>query len=81
MKPRMNSPKGWSGTLSLGYASFLGISLLTQTIGGEARDLIYETGFEETEGYSMEKDLIGQSGWIGYVSGGDFLETNHNNNY
>jgi hypothetical protein len=62
---------------SMGYALCFGISLLTQTIGGEARDLIYETGFEETEGYSMEKDLIGQSGWIGYVSGGDFLETNH----
>lgn len=36
--------------------------------------LIYETHFEEDEGYSFDVDLIGQNGWIGFGGGDSFLE-------
>ena len=36
--------------------------------------LIYETQFEEVEGYSFDADLIGQNGWIGFGGGDSFLE-------
>ena len=39
--------------------------------------LIYETQFEEDEGYSFDADLIGQNGWIGFGGGDSFLETSN----
>jgi hypothetical protein len=37
---------------------------------------VYSTGFEASEGYNLSLDLIGQSGWTGFGSGGNGLVTN-----
>lgn len=53
------------------------ICLVTTMIGqsnGKVTRLLYETSFEEEEGYSTEADLIGQNGWIGFAGGDAFLE-------
>jgi len=36
--------------------------------------VLYETGFETSEGYDFDKDLIGQNGWIGFAGGDAYLE-------
>ncbi len=38
--------------------------------------VIYSTGFEPEEGYSVEFQLAGQNGWVGFGSGGNGVLTN-----
>lgn len=33
--------------------------------------VVYQTGFEANEGYSTNKDLVGQNGWVKFGSGGN----------
>ena len=40
-----------------------------------AERVLYQTGFESSEGFNPELTLIGQSGWVGYGSGGNGLVT------
>jgi hypothetical protein len=48
-------------------------ALLTLAAGPHclAAALIYRTGFEASEGYTTNLDLVGQQGWIGAGSGGN----------
>lgn len=46
--------------------------LLVMTAAHSARGVVlYQTGFEITEGYDTNADLVGQQGWIGVGSGGN----------
>jgi hypothetical protein len=38
--------------------------------------VVYQTGFEASEGYSTNADLVGQNGWVGCGSGGNGIVTN-----
>lgn len=44
------------------------VSALGQGIGPR---VLFETGFESFEGYSTEKDLVGQNGWISFGTAGN----------
>jgi hypothetical protein len=37
--------------------------------------VVYQTGFETSEGYSTNADLVGQNGWVGFGSGGNGITT------
>lgn len=50
------------------------VTTMTGQSDGKVTRLLYETSFEEEEGYSTEADLIGQNGWIGFAGGDAFLE-------
>lgn len=60
------------------YVTWLGciatIGYLQAQSDSKISTLIYETRFEEEEGYSFDADLIGQNGWIGFGGGDSFLE-------
>jgi hypothetical protein len=53
-------------------SAFLGLLLVS---GGRASaaTVIYQTGFEPSEGYDANLDLVGQKGWVGAGSGGNGL--------
>lgn len=55
-----------------GYIALMGC--LQAQSDGKISTLIYETQFEEDEGYAFDADLIGQNGWIGFGGGDSFLE-------
>ena len=46
------------------------IPLLETSLSG-ATATIYQTGFEPSEGYKTNSDLVGQQGWVGAGSGGN----------
>lgn len=52
--------------------------LLLLTQGGRCAGaaVVYSTGFEASEGYNLNLDLVGQKGWVGYGSGGNGVLTN-----
>jgi hypothetical protein len=57
------------------FAMLLMTILNTQAqVDHRVSHVLFETGFEEEEGYIYDADLIGQNGWIGFAGGDTFLE-------
>ena len=44
----------------------------------ETLQVVFETGFEQEEGYQLDADLIGQMGWLAFDGGDSFLESTMN---
>ena len=44
----------------------------------ETLQAVFETGFEQEEGYQLDADLVGQMGWLAFDGGDSFLETTVN---
>ena len=41
----------------------------------ETLQVVFETGFEQEEGYQLDADLVGQMGWLAFDGGDSFLES------
>lgn len=62
--------------MRLSFSALLIASLVSLSwIKTSAGTLLYQTGFEASEGYQTNQDLVGQQGWIGQGSGGNGLLT------
>src|SRR5215467_16148893 len=53
------------------FASMLACAFLLSNSCPSHATVIYSTGFEASEGYKTNIDLVGQNGWIGAGSGGN----------
>ena len=53
--------------------------LVVWNMGGQAAEetlqVVFETGFEQEEGYQLDADLVGQMGWLAFDGGDSFLES------
>ena len=59
---------------SLALAAWIGLVstlLLIASTGSAVAAMVYSTGFETSEGYKTNSDLVGQKGWMGLGSGGN----------
>ena len=56
----------------LAWTPFLAVQAGGKPLPAASR-VLFETGFEPFEGYSAEKDLVGQNQWVGIGSGGNGL--------
>jgi hypothetical protein len=64
----------------LGHSAFLGLLISTFGLTSFCRgSVVYNTGFEQSEGYNMGFELIGQQGWIGVGTGGTDVYSQNNN--
>src|SRR5215475_15941139 len=77
MRTVLNMCRAWAIPV-LGLAKYLWVfSLGIQTVGlstsamAAAMPVVYQTGFERTQGYDTNLDLVGQNGWLGAGSGGN----------
>jgi hypothetical protein len=61
---------GWSSWLAALMTALVLVTLQARA----AQTVVYSTGFEVTEGYDPDYDLVGQNGWVG--SGASGLVTN-----
>ena len=53
----------------------LWLGLLCNPASTRAAPLLYQTGFDASEGYDANLDLVGQNGWVGEGSGGNGILT------
>src|SRR4029079_12084691 len=49
----------------------LSLGLLFNPASARGAALLYQTGFDVSEGYDANLDLVGQNGWVGEGSGGN----------
>jgi hypothetical protein len=61
------------GLAILAWAMALGLGLAGPVSGAAVPRVLYETGFEASEGFDPGLTLVGQGGWVGEGSGGNGL--------
>ncbi len=63
-----------SGFLKVGillWAILAGVGFLVIQCRGALPTVLYSTGFEASEGFSTNANLVNQNGWVGFGSGGN----------
>jgi hypothetical protein len=66
------TPKGGTPNVKTVFAVLVGLYLgVLMTCDSARATVIYQTGFEASEGYTINLDLVGQKGWLGAGSGGN----------